>query len=341
MAAEPIEALMTDVLDNRDALVESGLESTDVEAMASENQHSIENVELPSYINEEGEEETISVGNPADAVNSQRGIGILNLAVRDIGRISGARTDLSCYASHRNLNRGTGLDDTEDISATEKLLLEEYYYEKCSRYGAELEKSLLKYQLEYLIYGDNSDYQNLNAMAGTLFFWREASNLAYILGSGSKICEVEAMAGALSSVILMPELFELIKWSIILAWTFAESVSDLHILLDNNGRVPLIKSDSSWKLSLEQMLHFRDHLGDGDCGEGLLYKDYLRIKLFMTPDNLKIKRFMDVIEMDIRKTAGNREFMLDYCIDVLRAEFLIGTKFGYEASIEREYGYER
>ena len=339
MSAEPIGALMTDVLNNSAVLQQSGFDSTDVESMATSNQNSINSVEMPTYINEDGEEITYSIGNPADMVNSQKGVSILSLAVRDSGKISGARADLSQYPSHRQLNKGTGLDDNEDISPTEKLLLDRYYYEKCSRYGHELEKSLLKYQLEYLVYGRASDHENLDEMAKTLLFWREASNMAYLLGCRAKVCEVEAMAGALSSVMLVPELYGLIKYSIIFAWTFAESVSDLNILF-SGGRVPLLKSDSTWKLGLSQMLRFRDNLGKGDCGEGLYYKDYLMIKLFMTPESAKIKRMMDVIEMDIRQTEGNRQFMLDYCIDVMRAEFVIGTKFGYEASIERTYGYE-
>ena len=339
MAAEPIGALMTDVLDNAAVLESSGMDSTDVEGMAGENQSSIDSIEMPSYIDEDGEEITYAVGNPADAVNSQKGIDILSLAIGSAGEISGAKADLSQYASHRQLNQGTGLSDTESVSASEKLLLDRYYYEKCGSYGAERERSLLKYQLEYLIYGEASDRENLNGMAKTLLFWREASNLAYLLGCGPKIAEVEAMAAALSSVALVPELYGLIKYSIILAWTFAESVSDLNILF-SGGRVPLVKSDSTWRLGLEEMFHFRDNLGKGDCGEGLYYKDYLRIKLLMTSGDVKIKRMMDIIEMDIRQTGGNRQFMLDYCIDVLRAEFVIGTKYGYEASIERTYGYE-
>ena len=340
MAAEPVGALMTDVLSEAETLAQSGIDSLDVEGMAGENQSAIDSVEMPVFTNDDGEEETISVGNPADSVNSQRHIGILTLALRDTGKISGRSVDTSLYASHRELNKGTGLDEHEDISASEKLLLDRYYYEKCSRFGEEMDKSLLKYQLEYLIFGEDSDYKNLDNMAKTLLFWREASNFMYLMGCGSKIAEVEAMAAALSSVMMVPELFELIKYSLILAWSFAESVSDVNILLNDNGRVPLIKSDATWKLSLSEMLNFSGNLSKCDCGEGLYYKDYLMIKLLMTPDDIKIKRMMDIIEMDVRQTKGNQQFMLDFCIDILRAEFIIGTRYGYEAAIERVYGYE-
>ncbi|SFU55293.1 hypothetical protein SAMN05216540_103315 [Butyrivibrio sp. M55] len=338
MSAEPAEGMLTDVDDNIGKLKGAGFDTTDVDEMARENQEEIDSLELPTKINEDGEEEEVSLGNPADAVNSQRGIGVLSLAAGGID-ISRAAVDLSNYASNRTMNKGTGLRDYEEISASEKLLIDEYLCEKCGRYGGELEKSLLKYQLEYLIFGQNSDYRNLEKMAQTLFFWRQASNWMYMLGCSSKQSKADAVASALTAVLMAPEFKDPVKWSIIFAWVFAESVSDVNILLEG-GRVPLFKSDSTWQLGLGEMLLFRGNLGRKDCGEGLYYKDYLRMKLGMTDLKDKTKRLMDIIEMDVRRTAGNGEFMIDHCLDTFCGELTVGTGFGYEVKIERVYGYE-
>ena len=338
MSAEPAEGMLTDVDDNIGKLKGAGLDTTDVDEMARENQEEIDSLELPTKINEDGEEEEVSLGNPADAVNSQRGIGVLSLAAGGID-ISRAAVDLSNYASNRTMNKGTGLRDYEEISASEKLLIDEYLCEKCGRYGGELEKSLLKYQLEYLIFGQNSDYRNLEKMAQTIFFWRQASNWMYMLGCSSKQSKADAVASALTAVLMAPEFKDPVKWSIIFAWVFAESVSDVNILLEG-GRVPLFKSDSTWQLGLGEMLLFRGNLGRKDCGEGLYYKDYLRMKLGMTDLKDKTKRLMDIIEMDVRRTAGNGEFMIDHCLDTFCGELTVGTGFGYEVKIERVYGYE-
>lgn len=340
MAGEPIGYLMGEVSSNASSLQSGGLDSTDVDAMASENQEIIDSTELPEIEKEDGKKEIISIGNPADVVNSQRGIGALNLALPDKTGISESVCSLSEYASHRNLNKGTGLDDQMEITAVQKLILDQYYYEKCSRYGAEMDKAQLKYQLEYLIYGLDSDYGNLEKMAETLLFWRQASNMIYLFSCQEKVSEAEAIATALSVILFVPELADAIKYSILFAWTFAESISDLHILF-SGGRVPLFKSDETWKLSLSNMFSFRDHLGSQDNQEGLLYEDYLRIKLLMTNHLEKTKRMMDIIEMDIRQTEGNAGFKLDYCVDVFRAQLEVGTKYGYEVGIERIYGYER
>ena len=339
MAGEPIEGALTDVYDTVAAIKESGLDTTDVEAMAEENQRQLDEIELPPVVDEDGNEKEASLGNPADTVNSQKRIGALPLAVKDMSKISTVAVNPSDYASHRKLNKGTGLMDTEDISFAEAGLLDEYYYEKCSRYGDEMDKALLKYQLEYLAYGQGSDYENLNKFATELLFWREASNMLYLFGCTAKVAEVEALATAITAIFMVPELEPLVKYSILFAWTFAESISDLNILF-SGGRVPLFKSDSTWRLSFSNLFGFRSYLNGGDLGEGLYYKDYLRAKLLMTDQSTKLYRMADIMEMDVRQTVGNGNFKIDYCLDVFRAELEIGTGFGYDAKIERIYGYE-
>ncbi len=339
MGAEPFEAALTDAEDTALQIQSNALDTTDVEAMAAANQEQIDSIELPVIENDDGEEEQITLGNPADVVNSQKGIGVLNLAIPDRSSISTAVVDLSQYASNRSLNRGTGLSDNEEISAGERLLLEQYYFEKCSRYGAELDKSLLKYQLEYMIYGKDGDWANLEKMAEYLFFIREAANMIYLFSCSEKVAEADLAATVLTAVTFVPELKDPVKNSILFAWTFAETISDLNILF-SGGRVPLLKSDATWKLSFWNMFSFRDHLGGGDLGEGLYYQDYLRARLFMVGHEEKTMRLADIIEMDIRRTAGNGGFKLDYCLDCLRAEITMGTRYGFDCKIERIYGYE-
>lgn len=338
MGADVMGSLVTDVEENVRSLKESGFDTTDVDELARENQEQIDAVELPTIINEEGEEEQISLGNPADTVNSQRGIGALSLTIPDKSRISDASVNLSEYVSHREKNKGTGLDDGLDMSLSKRALIEQYYYEKCGYFGAEMDKSLLKYQMEYLAYGESSDYANLEQVAKTLLFWRQASNMLYLFNCRPKVDAADLMASLLTAVMMVPELKELVKYSILFAWTFAESVSDLRILF-SGGRVPLMKSDDTWRLGLEAMFSFRDSDG-GDCGEGLYYRDYLRMIVFMTDFDKKTQRLMDIMEMDIRKTAGNADFRIDHCLDCFRAEIEIGTSYGYGATIERVYGYE-
>lgn len=335
---------MEEVRENAEVIRENGFDTRDVEAEASANQEAINEFELPTITNDDGEEETVSFANPADEVNIYKRFGVLNLAIKDKDRISRAVIKKDEYVSEREQNHGTGLRDREDISLTERTLLEQYYFEKCSRYGNELDKSVLKYQLEYLIYGQDSDWENLEKMTENLLFIREASNAAYLFSCSEKVNEVktyvEVILAAIS--IFVPgieELAELVTASLLFAWTFAESVSDINILL-NGGRVPLIKTDSTWQLGFFEMFNFANLLDGGDCGEGLYYEGYLRTRLLVVDLDTKTQRLANIIEMDIRKTDGNAKFMIDHCLDTFRAEVEIGTRYGYDCRIERIYGYE-
>lgn len=345
MGSEPAEGMLTDVYENAETIKDNELDTRDVEEEASAVQEELDEYDGMTFTDDDGNEQTISIGNPADVVNIQKRFGVLNLAIKDKDRISKTVINPGDYVSEREQNHGTGLRDGEDLSLSERALLEQYYYEKCSRYGNELEKSLLKYQLEYMIYGQDSDWENLEKMTEYLFFVREASNALYLFNCQAKVNEVKTIVEGILSLIpfigaeLAKTLGELLSYSILFAWTFAESVHDINILLDG-GRVPLLKSDSTWQLSLGEMFFFSGHLNGGDCGEGLHYEDYVRARLLAVDPAVKTMRLANIIEMDIRKTEGNAQFMIDHCLDILRAEVKIGTRYGYECRIERVYGYE-
>lgn len=69
------------------------------------------------------------------------------------------------------------------------------------------------------------------------------------------------------------------------------------------------------------------------------YEDYLRIMLYVQPANTLTMRFMDLMEMDIRRTPGNENFRMDGCIDGLEAEAAIRSGYGYQFTIKREKQY--
>ena len=338
MEAEPIEGLLLSTEKNVQDLKRQGYDELDVEEEAEKNQAKLEET-YEADTDDDGESEELSVDDPAGQVNSKKGIGVLPLAAPDYDAISSCAINPEKYISHRNRHHGTGLDESEPDGLTAKALFEEYLFEKCGCYGRENEEGALKYELEYIYGGKESDYANLNKVVNTLFFWREASNYMYLLGDSEKLAEAEALALTASIILCVPELEESIKASIIFAWTFAESVSDLHILL-SGGKVPLIKDSSSWQLSLTQMLSFGDNLKDGG-GSGLDYEGYLRMLLFMKSKVQKTDRLMDVIEMNIRKTEGNSEFCIDSCVDIFRTNFKVKSRNLELFEIERTCGYER
>lgn len=322
---------------------ENAFDTTDVAAKEQSVQQEIESVPLPKEEVKPDEWEEMEIHNPADKVNSSRKSGLLSLVVDNRSEISSRSVNLGNLVSHRRLKTGTVHyeKDENESGAVEELIFGEYLLEKCGNYTNNVDKNYLKYQIEYILAGKNNDTENLKSVVKKLIAFREASNLLYLLQDEIKVAEADALAAGLSVVVAVPELQPLIKYSILLAWSFAESVNDVKMLL-NKGKVPLIKQSRDWKLSLEQMLFYEDNLSAGDGSnekDGLSYEMYLRIFLNLMNREDKVFRFMDIVEMDIRGTKGNIEFCLDNCTDYLEAQMQVSSRYGYNYVKKRDFHY--
>lgn len=315
------------------------MDTRDVEAEADEVQRKIDGVPLPEVELEDGSFEEAKIDNPADAVNHSRFKGILYLVTEDAGKVSGAVINTDNYVSHRTCNTGTGAAcDKTSFSAVDEIMFGEYLLRKCSYYGQHQTVGELEYELEYILAGKNSDMENLKWVAGRLVLLREVANVCYLYTDQKKVQEADLMAWGLSIVALAPELQPLIKTSILLAWAYAESIQDVRILL-TGGKVPLLKTYQTWHLSLDHMLDYRNHLKETSKSDGLDYAMYLRLLLMLQDPNEKVMRFMDVVEMNLRKTDGNQFFRMDGCMDEITASVCISGRGGHSFRMTREYSY--
>ncbi len=337
----PTGYLIGKITENLAQMDSSGMESRDTAGEREGYQAQIEAIGLPEQEVEEGVFEEVPLDNPADAANSTRSIGVLNLVVEDVSSISTVKVPLTQYISGRTPMRGNGIcREAAQISGTPNdMLFLAYLFQKCGYYGQEKENSLLQYQIEYMIAGKDTDWQNLEQTAKKLLRWREAANVLYILTDAAKIAEAEAMALALTAVMLSPALAEPVKYTILYAWAYVESLQDVKILL-RGGRVPIFKTSADWRTGINSLRDVRGSLTDaGDNGRGLSYKEYLEIMLFLTNDHDRTFRAMDIMEMDIRKTPGNSGFRIDGCFDAFRAKLSVSSTFGYRYEMERLYGF--
>lgn len=330
----------------------------DITAERNANQQKIDSIEIPPEKISEDEYREVLLENPADKVNATRNAGILHLVVKDVAALSGQTVNLTQYASQRDLQKGYGLLDRERTSATEDFLYHEYILDKCGIYTDQMEKSKLKYQVEYILAGKDNDTDNLKWVVNRLLLLREVANVTYIYTDSTKMMEAELLALGLAAVMKQPDLIEPVKNSILFAWAYAESVYDVKQLLEGN-RVPLLKDSKSWHYSLAGMLDFENGLGngtneadgldkkmnmtvpaDGVSEElGLSYKDYLRILLTTVSDKDSVFRMMDLVEMDIRKTTENNYFCIDGCVDYIDAKVYGSGVFGTTMEIRRSYSY--
>lgn len=162
--------------------------------------------------------------------------------------------------------------------------------------------------------------------------------MLYILSDSAKVAEAQAMAAALAAVTLMPALMEPVKYTILFAWAYVESLQDVKILL-SGGRVPVVKTAADWKTGINCIKNVRGSLSEDSGGNGLNYKEYLQIMLFLQDAGSRTQRAMDIMEMDIRRTPGNARFRLDGCFDAYQARLCVTSRFGYSYEMTRRYGF--
>lgn len=282
----------------------------------------------------------VDIENPADMVNTKRNQGILLLALQDTDNISNAAFSKSQVASGRQLFQGQGpiAERNREETVPELIMFDEYLLEKCSFHSRELEKSHLKYQVEYILAGKENDLDNLKSVASRLLLLRESANVAYLFSDAGKRAEASALAATVSAVLLLPELQVMLEYSILFAWAFAESIYDVRSLFDG-GKVPLLKTDSTWHTDIGVLFEEADETG-GKSNSGLSYEDYLRVLLKMTDTDIKTIRMMDMVELDIRKTSGNQSFRMDGCMDGMKIEANIVSNRGYAFVLQRDCCYE-
>lgn len=340
MADYPIGGLLAKITENIAQIDGAQMESRDISGERESYQAQIDEIGLPQEEVEEGVWKDVPLDNPADVANATRSIGVLNLVVDDVESISCIQVPLGQYISHRTRMKGNGLcEEAVQVSgAPNEILFLAYLFEKCGFYGNLKEGSLLQYQIEYIIAGKDTDWQNLEKVAKRLLWWREVSNVLYILSDGTKVAEAEAMAMALTAVMLSPALLVPVKYTILYAWAYVESLQDVKTLL-RGGRVPIFKTAADWKTGINSIKNVKGSLTEESGGRGLNYKEYLEVMLFLTDMEERTLRAMDIIEMDIRKTPGNSAFRLDGCFDAYRAHLSVVSSFGYRYEMERQYGF--
>ncbi|HAG70504.1 MAG TPA: hypothetical protein DCL38_11130 [Lachnospiraceae bacterium] len=234
--------------------------------------------------------------------------------------------------SKRSLNKGTY--PAEKFSAsTDSAIFVEYLLQKLGCYTEAVGEQELSCELEYLLFGEGSDRENLKKTADRLMSHREQLNMRLILNSPDMLYEAERLAKESGAG---EEATAALSEAIVYAWAYAEALIEVNRLLCG-GRCEISASRSSFILPIEDLASFEDYLGS-DGGTGFSYKEYLGIMLNSNPLSDNKRRFMDIVEMDMRRTE-NGSFEIDGLVDYIEAEGRFITGNGNEKSIKRAYAY--
>ena len=194
----------------------------------------------------------------------------------------------------------------------------------------------LDYEIEYLLGGHKTDRENLKEVATKLLLLREGVNYAHLLTSPAKSMQASALATTLCAGVVAIE--PIIKQTILLAWAFGESIVDLRMLLSGK-KVAFAKTDTTWKLSLENITTLDADTSKDDEG-GNLYLDYLRVLLGLSNQNEVMERFCDLVEVNLQSKEGLENFKIDGSIVGINLEYNWGLDNSINYNCSSEYFYK-
>ena len=238
------------------------------------------------------EQKALLKDNPLTWLKKIKKQGVLAL-VLDSTAVSSTEIDQSDLCSQRTLNTGSGMDTTSS-TATQNLLFQYYLQEVFSCYTSEEKDGTLDYEMEYCLIGKDSDTTNLKKTVKRLLLLREGINYAYLLTDAAKQEKALTLAVSIASAFALPELAPVIEQGILAAWAYAESLSDVRILL-NGYKVSLVKTSAQWHTDLDDLSGALSGT-KGKKQKGLTYAQYLQILLSGVGKKKLTYRAMDLIE---------------------------------------------
>lgn len=189
--------------------------------------------------------------------------------------------------------------------------------------GEELGDTFFNSEIEYIISGKASDEKAGKSVENDLILLRNGMNLVYLYSSEEKRTAVAAAAQAAT-----PGPATAVTEALIMeTWAYLEAKNDLKILIDNKP-VRFMKYDENWAVSLENvinMLFGEEEAEDENTGyirpkqmEGMKYEDYLRILVGIVPEETRILRMMDIIQINMKYL---------YCGGFLLEDYYTGLDF--------------
>lgn len=164
----------------------------------------------------------------------------------------------------------------------------------------ETQAQVLDYEIEYLLFGNASDRENLSDAVHRLLAVRSGLNLIHILSDIGKREQARALAAVITGAGSITPLILVTTFFVMSVWALGEALMDVKGLLAGK-KVVLLKTSEDWTLDVENLLVLgRDGTLEAGGGErGLSYLSWLKILLFVEPAVRQEYRIMDVIQLNL------------------------------------------
>lgn len=231
-------------------------------------------------------------------------------------------------------NKTEFMDILKDMSeaAVKKILLLDYAkehfhnYSKAADTELEIPETALNYEVEYILEGNSSDYDNLAEFLSGILLLRVIMNIITLMSDSDKSKEAQLLAAGVVGFSGLPSLVAMAKMVIIIFWALAEALVDTAALLKGKT-VPILKKGSEVQFSLTELatihssviqskaenLSKSENLNNADTSFGANYIDYLRFYLFLNDSDKLNYRFMDLMQENIQLNYDDN-FYIHNCI---------------------------
>jgi len=235
------------------------------------------------------------------------------------------------FGSFDDYSLGSLLGKAADTMAKRILLMEyidDHFYnftineeEKKTR-----KPSVLDYEREYLLFGKDSDEDNLEAVVMKLILIRTVINFASLLGDRNKFSEAKALAAAMVGFTGLPVLVYITQGILMLLLAYVSALVDTCALLSGK-EVPFVKKI---ELNYSDILlmtgeNIRKKAESYKDEKGFTYNDYLTVFLYMTNQKKLSYRMMDLMQENIKLRYGTN-FNFQNCIFGFEAEAVFNIK---------------
>lgn len=197
----------------------------------------------------------------------------------------------------------------------------------------------LTYELEYILEGAGSDAENLTRVLRKIQMTRLALNYAYLLTDQEKCAQAQTWSAAISTVLLVPEMTEVLKHAFLLAWSYKETVTDMRTLMEGK-KCAFWKTKENWKTGFSSILLTDSRQGIREDEAGIGYEDYLRMFYTLKSREVIRMRSIDMLEANLRQGQGMGFFRADQCVNKLEIQTTCRFRKGISYRFHNYYEYQ-
>jgi len=233
---------------------------------------------------------------------------LVELVFPNGSKVSKEERDLKNAPSKIYLSSETNIFNSDNY-VLNKLAVDEYAMMELSNVLSKKDE-VSSAELEYVLWGNKTDMQNVSAVAGELIAVRTGLNLAYMFTDAKKLKEAGELAIKITGGGSGTPIVLVVTFLILTVWAAAQAVIDTRHLFEGE-KVPFIHTKKTFTLTLEKMLtDFKGELTKKYSSSiGMEYREYLRLFLFSRSGSQTDYRIMDVIQENLREQQS--DFRID------------------------------